>query len=78
MGWVTGQLYTWRRQTVGVQSAVSTQSGPRFASVEVGPAAPLPDQLPASAAGRAVVIPNGRPDRDRASLRRIVACRRAC
>ena len=46
----TGQLYTWRRQMVGVQSAVSTQSGPRFASVAVGPAAPLPDQLPASAA----------------------------
>jgi transposase len=46
----TGQLYTWRRQMVGVQSALSTQSGPRFASVEVGPAAPLPDQLPASAA----------------------------
>ncbi len=45
----TGQLYTWRRQMVGVRSAVSTQSGPRFASVEVGPAAPLPDQLPASA-----------------------------
>ena len=34
---------------VGVRSAVSTQSGPRFASVEVGPADPLPDQLPASA-----------------------------
>jgi transposase len=46
----TGQLYTWRRQMVGVQSAVSMQSGPRFASVEVGPAAPLADQLPASAA----------------------------
>ena len=46
----TGQLYTWRRQMVGVQSAVSTQSGPRFASVEVSPAPPPSDLLQASAA----------------------------
>ncbi len=44
----TGQLYTWRRQMVGVQRAVSTRAGPGFASVEVSPAPALPDQLPAS------------------------------
>ncbi len=46
----TGQLYTWRRQMVGVQSAVSTQSGRRFAPVELSPAPTPPDRLPASAA----------------------------
>jgi transposase len=46
----TGQLYTWRRQMVGVQSAVSTQSGPRFAPVQLSPAPAPPDRLPASAA----------------------------
>jgi transposase len=47
----TGQLYIWRRQMVGVQSALSTQSGPRFASVEAGPAAPLPSPGAGAAAG---------------------------
>ena len=75
----TGQLYTWRRQMVGVQRAVSTQSGPAlrvsggWAGCPVaGPVAGI------SGAGRAVIAPNGGPDRDRASLRRIFACRRAC
>lgn len=45
----TGQLYTWRREMVGVQSAVSIRSGPRFAPVELSPA-PLPDRAPVSAA----------------------------
>ena len=31
----TGQLYTWRRQMVSRQSAVSTHPGPRFTSVEL-------------------------------------------
>ena len=75
----TGQLYTWRRQIVGVQSAVSTQSGPRFAPVEMSPAPTPPDQIAGSNdVGCAVVFPNGRPDRDRASLRRIVARGCAC
>ena len=34
----TGLLYTWRRQMVGLQRAVTTQPGPRFASVDVSPA----------------------------------------
>jgi transposase len=46
----TGQLYTWRRQMVGVQSAVSTQPRLRFASVEMSPVPALPDQLPPSGA----------------------------
>jgi transposase len=46
----TGQLYTWRRQMVGVQSAVSTQSGPRFAPVEVSRAPTPADQSQAAAA----------------------------
>ena len=47
----TGQLYTWRRQLVSLQSAVSTSAGPRFASVELGvpasmsPPAPVPPVL---------------------------------
>jgi transposase len=40
----TGQLYTWRRQMVGVQSAVWTKSGPRFAPVEMSPGPTPPDQ----------------------------------
>jgi len=31
----TGQLYTWRRQMVSLQSAASTDPGPRFTSVEL-------------------------------------------
>jgi|SRR5438270_1061494 len=31
----TGQLYTWRRQMVSRQSAISTHRGPRFTSVEL-------------------------------------------
>ncbi len=46
----TGQLYTWRRQMMGVQSAVSTKSGPRFAPVELSPAPIQPDRAPISAA----------------------------
>ena len=34
----TGLLYTWRRQMVGLQRAVSTQAGPRFASVALSSA----------------------------------------
>ena len=46
----TGQLYTWRRQMVGVQSAVSTQSAPRFAPVELEPGSLSLNQVPMSAA----------------------------
>lgn len=52
----TGQLYTWRRQMVGVQRAVSTQSGPRFAPVELSPAPTPPDRVTASAALDAPVL----------------------
>lgn len=45
----TGQLYTWRRQMVGVQTAVSTRSGPRFAPVELSPGPLPPDRVPVSA-----------------------------
>ena len=34
----TGLLYTWRRQMVGLQRALSTQAGPRFASVALSSA----------------------------------------
>ena len=46
----TGQLYTWRRQMVSLQSAASTQSGPRFASVDL--------TAPASISGAAAAPPD--------------------
>jgi hypothetical protein len=42
---------------VGVQRAVSTQSGPRFAPVELSPALTPPDRVPASAASDAPSSP---------------------
>jgi transposase len=49
----TGQLYTWRRQMVSRQSAVSTQPGPRFTSVELS----VPTDV--SAASSAPPVVNG-------------------
>ncbi len=42
----TGLLYTWRRQMGGLQRPVTTQPGPRFASVDVSPARLPPDPGP--------------------------------
>jgi len=39
----TGQLYTWRRQMVSLQGAVSTKPMPRFAAVELSAPPPTPD-----------------------------------
>lgn len=46
-GITTGQLYTWRRQMVGLQSDALARQTPRFASVELStapvvPSAPMP------------------------------------
>ena len=53
----TGQLYTWRRQMVGLQSAVSTRSGPRFASVELRGAALGDDHEPAPPDASGTALP---------------------
>jgi transposase len=67
----SGQLYTWRREMLGLRSAVVTRAAPRFVEVDVGgstpPAlnpAPAPDrteQQPASGpVGRMeIVLPGG-------------------
>lgn len=51
----TGQLYTWRRQMVSRQRAVSTRPGQGFASVEVS----LPELMSAAAPTRPAL--NGSP-----------------
>lgn len=38
----SGQLYTWRRELLGIQSALMTRATPRFAQVELTPAPSLP------------------------------------
>ena len=43
----TGQLYTWRRQMVSRQSAISTHRGPRFTSVELS----MPTEVSAPTSG---------------------------
>ena len=67
----SGQLYTWRREMLGLRSAVVTRAAPRFAEVEVGgstPPAPSPAPAPAAteqqpardAGGRMeIVLPGG-------------------
>ena len=52
----TGQLYTWRRQMVGVQSAALAQPGLRFARVELNPA-PVPSDRGSVSAALAVSPP---------------------
>jgi transposase len=37
----SGQLYTWRQQLLGVQTALVRRASPRFAEVELGPDPPL-------------------------------------
>ena len=51
----TGQLYTWRRQMVSRQGAVSTHTGPRFTSVELS----MPTDVSAPTSGPPVL--NGSP-----------------
>ncbi len=60
-----------KRRVDAAQAALCV-SGDESGSRTAGSVAAIGD------AGRAVVVPNGGPDRDRASLRRIVARRRAC
>jgi transposase len=36
----SGQLYTWRQQLLGLQTAVVTRAAPQFAEVELEPAPP--------------------------------------
>ncbi|HJS84805.1 MAG TPA: transposase [Acetobacteraceae bacterium] len=43
----SGQLYTWRREVLGLQAPVVSRATPRFAEVEV--TAPLPSAASASA-----------------------------
>jgi transposase len=54
----TGQLYTWRRQLLGMQSAVVTRSALRFAEVAV--AADAPGMAPSAGSGD-VPLPPGLP-----------------
>jgi len=42
----TGQLYTWRRQMVSLQGAVSRDAAPRFAAVELAAAVPAVPPMP--------------------------------
>lgn len=44
----SGQLYTWRREVLGMRSAVVARAVPRFAEVEIGGSAP-PTLRPAPA-----------------------------
>ena len=53
----SGQLYTWRQQLLGVQTALLTRSSPRFAEVELNPASSLP--VPADRAAVAVARQSG-------------------
>jgi transposase len=48
----SGQLYTWRRDVLGMQAAVLTRAAPRFAEVEIA-AATLSAAAPAPALGTA-------------------------
>jgi len=57
----TGLLYTWRRQMVSLQSAMSTPSGPQFASVELSPA-PLTATSNRAVSSASEVRPPPRPD----------------
>jgi transposase len=56
----TGQLYTWRRQLVSLQGAVSSRPMPRFAAVELS--APLPTSDPTTMASPPKEPPPPRPD----------------
>ena len=49
----SGQLYTWRRDVLGLQAAVLTRAVPRFAAVEVAATPPATAPAPAAAAGSA-------------------------
>ena len=59
----SGQLYTWRRDVLGMRTAVLTRAAPQFAQVEVAAAAP-PATAPAPVSGmpqpQAPSCPGGR------------------
>ena len=62
----SGQLYTWRQQLLGVQTALVTRSAPRFAQVELeaaasrsGAADPKPPGAPLPSASTASSRPEG-------------------
>ena len=58
----SGQLYTWRREMLGLRSAVATRAVPRFAEVSVGgsaPPIPSPTSMPAAAAAQPASDPVG-------------------
>lgn len=48
-GITTGQLYTWRRQMVSLQTDLATRQSPRFAAVEMSTPQPPPAPMPVSA-----------------------------
>ena len=50
----SGQLYTWRREVLGLQAPVVSRATPRFAQVEI--AAPSPAAVPASTAAVATDV----------------------
>lgn len=59
----SGQLYTWRREMLGIRSAVVTRAAPRFAAVEIGatvPRGPLPIPAPDAAGRQPACAPVGR------------------
>ena len=59
----SGQLYTWRREMLGIRSAVVSRSVPRFAEVEIGglaPPAPRPAPAPDTAGRLPSCDPVGR------------------
>lgn len=48
-GITTGQLYTWRRQMVSLQTDVGARHSPRFAAVEVSMSSPSASPAPMAA-----------------------------
>jgi transposase len=60
----SGQLYTWRQQLLGVQTATLRRATPRFAEVELEPAPALPlpgDPRPSEALPPCAAVASARP-----------------
>ena len=85
-GITTGQLYTWRRQMVSLQTDLTARHSPRFAAVEMSMAQPSASAAPMSASALPprveglieVVLPGGvlirvDADVDSRALRRVLA-----
>ena len=61
----TGQLYTWRRQFLSMQSSLVTREAPQFAKVELMPASSIPDAGgPAASEGQSAYSPPAAPRLD--------------